>query len=85
MVIGVSELQKKISIFRNLTETVHIIDKKSKQILATVLPKNQIEKENLTQSLGGIFQSYKPKESYTDMEEMIADAYDKEMMEKYGK
>ena len=85
MIIGVSELQKKISIFKNLTETVHIIDKKSKQILATVLPRKQIEKENLTESLGGVLASYTSDKRYDNMENMIADAYDQEMMEKYGK
>jgi len=85
MIIGVSELQKKISIFKNLTETVHIIDKKSKQILATVLPRKQIEKENLTESLGGALASYAPDKRYDSMENMIVDAYDQEMMEKYGK
>ncbi len=85
MIIGVSELQKKISIFKNLTENVHIIDKKSKQLLATVFPQKQIQKENLTESLAGSLSSYKPDKEYENMEEMIAEAYDREMMGKYGK
>ena len=34
MTIGISELQKNISIFKNLTETVQVIDKKTKEVLA---------------------------------------------------
>ena len=85
MIIGVSELQKKISIFKNLSETVYIVDKKSKEILATVLPKKQIGKESLTESLGGIFQSYKPEKTYSSFEEMKKEAYEEEMREKYGR
>ena len=84
MIIGVSELQKKISIFKNLTETIHIIDRKSKHILATVLPQKEIEKENLTETLGGSLSAYAPHKHYEVMEEMIADAYELEMMKKYG-
>ncbi|MEA2111032.1 MAG: hypothetical protein U9P71_03180 [Campylobacterota bacterium] len=84
MIIGVSELQKKISIFKNLSETVYIVDKKSKEILATVLPKAEIEKENIADSLGGIFQNYKPNKSYDSFEAMKKEAFDDEMREKYG-
>ena len=85
MIIGVSELQKKISIFKNLTENVHIIDKKSKQLLATVFPQKKMAQENMTKHLAGCLSSYKPDKHYENMEEMIADAYDREMMKKYGK
>lgn len=70
MIIGVSELQKKISIFKNLSETIHIVDKKSKEILATVLPKSQIQKESISESLGGIFQNYKAEKNYDNFQEM---------------
>jgi len=85
MIIGVSELQKKISIFKNLSETVYIVDKKSKEILATVLPKKQIDKESLTKSLGGIFQNYKSEKTFKSFEAMKEEAYEEEMREKYGK
>lgn len=84
MIIGVSELQKKISIFKNLSETVYIVDKKSKEILATVLPKKQIVKESLTESLGGIFQEYRPEKSHSSFEAMKKEAFEEEMQEKYG-
>ena len=85
MIIGVSELQKKISIFKNLTENVHIIDKKSKQLLATVFPQKKMEKENMTESLAGCLASYKPDKHYDTMEDMITEAYEREMEDKYGK
>jgi len=37
MTIGVSELQKNISIIRNLKETLYVVDKKTNEILATIL------------------------------------------------
>ncbi len=85
MIIGVSELQKKISLFKNLTETVYIVDKKSKSILATVLPKGKLEKISLENSLGGIFSAYLPNKEDQNYSEMLETAYDEEMMAKYGK
>ena len=85
MIIGVSELQKKISLFKNLTETVYIVDKKSKSILATVLPKGKLEKVSLEHSLGGVFNAYLPTNQDQDYSEMLETAYDEEMMAKYGK
>ena len=85
MIIGVSELQKNISIFKNLTESVQIVDKKTKEVLALVLPKSQMQTANLTDALGGILQKSKPINKYDNLDEMIEDAYDMEMREKYGK
>jgi hypothetical protein len=85
MIIGVSELQKKISLFKNLTETVYIVDKKSKDILATVLPKGKIPNESLEESLGGIFKNVISSKNFDSYEEMKKFAYDEEMMAKYGK
>jgi len=85
MVIGVSELQKNISIFKNLTESIQIVDKKTKEVLALVLPKSQMQTANLTDALGGILQKSNPINKYDNLDEMIEDAYDMEMREKYGK
>ena len=84
MVIGISELQKNISIFKNLTETIHIIDKKTKEVLALVLPKNRMEEHTLTDALGGILQREKPLEISSNINEIVEDAYEQEMREKYG-
>lgn len=85
MIMGVSELQKNISIFKNLTETIEIVDKKTKEVLALVLPKSQLENVNLTSALGGILQSSKTIEGQENLDGMIEDAYDREMRAKYGK
>lgn len=84
MVIGVSELQKNISIFKNLTESIHVIDKKTKEILATILPNKQLDKPTLTEMLGGSLAS-KPIGDCANINDMAADAYEKEMRAKYGK
>jgi len=85
MVIGVSELQKNISIFKNLTESIQIVDKRTKEVLALVLPKSQMQTVNLTDALGGILQKSKTIKKYDYLDDMIEDAYDMEMREKYGK
>ena len=85
MVIGVSELQKNISIFKNLTESVQIIDKRTKKVLALVLPRSQMQTANLTDTLGGILQKSKSTQKHDDLDDMIEKAYDMEMREKYGK
>ena len=85
MIIGVSELQKNISIFKNLTESVQIVDKKTKEVLALVLPKSQMQTANLTDTLGGILKKRKAIEKYDSLDDMIEEAYAMEMREKYGK
>lgn len=84
MTIGISELQKNISIFKNITETVQVVDKKTKEVLALVLPKSAIEKRALTDVLGGILHTDKTVQVYKNVDEMVADAYAQEMKEKYG-
>ena len=85
MIIGVSELQKNISIFKNLTESIQIIDKKTKKVLALVLPRSQMQTANLTDTLGGILKNSKVIEKHDNLDGMIEEAYDMEMREKYGK
>jgi len=85
MIIGVSELQKNISIFKNLTESVQIVDKRTKEVLALVLPKSQMQTANLTDTLGGILKNNKAVEKHDNLDDMIEEAYDMEMREKYGK
>ena len=83
MEIGISELQKNISLFRSIKEPLRIIDKKSREILAVVLPRRQRE-GHIVESLGGIFRGYRPDREYKDTDAMIAEAYEAEMREKYG-
>jgi len=85
MTIGISELQKNISIFKNLSQTVQVVDKKTKEVLAVILPRQEIDKRSITESLGGILSGHKAMDHYQDINEMIDDAYAAEMREKYGK
>ena len=81
MTIGVSELQKNISIIRNLKETLYIVDKKTNELLATVLPNRKEQKKSLTEELAG---SMANGIIVDDLDKAISEAYADEMMEKYG-
>ena len=83
MTIGVSELQKNISIIRNLKETLHVIDKKTNELLATIIPNKQNNEEglSLTDRLAG---SMANGIVVDDLDAAIKQAYHDEMMEKYG-
>ena len=83
MTIGVSELQKNISIIRNLKETLHVVDKKTNELLATIIPNNQNKEEglSLTDRLAG---SMANGIKVDDLDEAIRQAYHDEMMKKYG-
>ena len=85
MTIGVSELQKNISIIRNLKETLHVIDKKTNELLATIIPNNSKNKHDVeddwVERLGG---SMANGIIVDDLDEAIRQAYHDEMMKKYG-
>ncbi len=84
MKIGISEIQKNISLFKNMTESVHIVDKKSKEVLALVLPRKKIDGGSLTDELGGILHD-KTDVRVQNLKKAIDEAYEAEMREKYGK
>lgn len=48
--IGIGELQKNTSIFKNLTEVFQIVDKRKKEIIATVYPRT---KNSIVDKLSG--------------------------------
>jgi len=81
MTIGISELQKNISIFKNLDKTIEILDKKTKKILAFVLPNKKIKSSSLTKTLAGSL-SQKTDIKVDDLDKAIKTAYHDEM-EKY--
>ena len=83
MTIGVSELQKNISIIRNLKESLHVIDKKTNELLATIIPSKQNKQEelSLTDRLAG---SMANDIVVDDLDVAIKQAYHDEMMEEYG-
>jgi len=81
MIIGVSELQKNISIIRNLKETLYVIDKKTNEILATILPNKKEKKKSLTEELAG---SMANGIVVDDLDKAISESYADAMMEKHG-
>ena len=85
MTIGVSELQKNISIIRNLKETLHVVDKKTNELLATIIPNSNKDKhdneDDWVERLAG---SMSNGIVVDDLDEAIRQAYHDEMMKKYG-
>ncbi len=78
--IGIGEIQKNSSIFSNLTEVIQIVDKRRKQILATVYPmKNQSVIDNLAGK-------YRDKITKTDltMQEIKESSMMEVLGDKYG-
>lgn len=87
MTIGVSELQRNISIIRNLEESLQVVDKKTNEVLATIVPNKRQKRSNLTDALAGALQNEEnrlPEHYHGDLERAIKDAYHQAMMEKYG-
>jgi len=81
MTIGVSELQKNISIIRNLKETLYVIDKKSNELLATILPNKKKSNLSLTEQLAG---SMANGIIVDDIDKALDEARTAELVKKYG-
>ena len=82
MTIGVSELQKNISIIRNLKEKLYVVDKKSNQILATILPNKKKSTLSLTERLAG---SMCNGIVIDDIDKALKEAKEADVLKKYGK
>ncbi len=78
--IGIGELQKNISIFKNLTEVLEIVDKRTKQPLAFVYP---VHKQSQTALLAGKYKN-KVNNSSLNIDQIKQEAFTKAMEEKYG-
>ena len=78
MTIGVSDLQKNISIFKNLKTTVKILDKKTKKVLAIILPNKDFKSSSLTEELAGSLKN-KTKIKIDNLDKAIKKAYEEEM------
>ncbi len=78
--IGIGEIQKNSSIFSNLTQTMQIVDKRKKQVLAMVYP---IQNTSVIDKLAGKY-SARVKASETDFENIKKYAMQAAMEEKYG-
>ena len=78
--IGIGELQKNSSIFSNLTESMQIVDKRKKQVLAMVYP---INNTNIVDKLAGKYKNT-IKTNDMDIKTIKEEAMLFAMKEKYG-
>lgn len=78
--IGIGEIQKNSSIFSNLTETMQIVDKRKKQVLAMVYP---VQNVSVVDTLAGKYKK-RVKSTQTDLETIKKSAMQMAMEEKYG-
>jgi len=78
--IGIGEIQKNSSIFSNLTETMQIIDKRKKQVLAMVYP---IQNVSVVDTLAGKYKK-RVKPIKRDFKSIKESAMQVAMEEKYG-
>ncbi len=78
--IGIGEIQKNSSIFSNLTQTMQIVDKRKRRVLAMVYP---IQNVSVIDKLAGKYRA-RVKSSKTDLETIKEYAMQTAMEEKYG-
>lgn len=78
--IGIGEIQKNTSVFTNMTEAIQIIDKRKKQVLATVYP---VKQQSVVKKLSGKYKS-KVQKSEMSLEEIREISMMEAMREKYG-
>ncbi len=78
--VGIGEIQKNSSIFSNLTETMQIIDKRKKQVLAMVYP---IQNVSVVDKLAGKYKK-RVKPTQIDIKTIKESAMQIAMEEKYG-
>jgi hypothetical protein len=78
--VGIGEIQKNTSMFANLDETIQIIDKRKKRVLAMVYP---VREQSVINNLAG---KYKDKIVKTELslEEIKEKAMMEAMGDKYG-
>jgi hypothetical protein len=78
--VGIGEIQKKPSIFTNITESIQIVDKRKKEILAMVYP---VKKSCVISSLSGKYKN-KIKNEKIPMEKIKEKSVYMALEEKYG-
>ena len=83
MEITISELQKKISIFKKLKTPIRIIDKKKNKVVATIFP--NFNQNSIVDKIAGIFENYSKNVKIKDLKKIEQIAYEEELREKYGK
>ena len=78
--IGIGEIQKNTSIFANLTQTIQIVDKRRKQILAMVYP---VQKQSMIDNLAGKYKD-RISQSNKDLNQIKELSMMEAMGDKYG-
>lgn len=78
--VGIGEIQKNTSMFTNLDETIQIVDKRKKQVVAMVYP---VREQSIIKNLAGKYKNRIPKTDLS-IEEIKEHAMMKAMEEKYG-
>ena len=78
--VGIGEIQKNTSMFANLDETIQIIDKRKKQVLAMVYP---VREQSVINNLAGKYKDRIPKTELS-LEEIKEKAMMDAMGDKYG-
>ncbi|SMC09517.1 hypothetical protein [Nitratiruptor tergarcus] len=81
--IGIGEIQKNISVFKNITEEIKIVDKRKKEILAIVYPVKQKEQEPFVKKLAGKYKNRIEKTNLS-LQKIKELAMQEAMKEKYG-
>ncbi len=76
--IGIGDIQKNTSIFKNLTEAIEIVDKRKKQTVAVVYP---VKRTHIVSKLAGKYKYIISKKA--DMKDMKEIAMRAAMEEKY--
>jgi 23S rRNA A2030 N6-methylase RlmJ len=78
--IGIGEIQKNISIFKNITETLQIVDKRKKEVLAIVYP---VKQKSIVKNLSGKYKN-RIQKSNLSLEKIKEISMMKAIKEKYG-
>ncbi len=78
MTISIGELQRNISILKNLTEPLEVVDKRSKKVVAVIYPQKE---SSIVEQLAG---SLKSDIVVEDLEDAIEKAKLEYLKEKYG-
>jgi 23S rRNA A2030 N6-methylase RlmJ len=78
--IDIGKIQKNISIFKNITETLQIVDKRKKEVLAIVYP---VKQKSVVKNLSGKYKNRIQKNNIS-LKEIKEISTMKAMKEKYG-
>jgi hypothetical protein len=78
--VGIGEIQKNTSMFANFDETIQIVDKRKKQVLAMVYP---VRDQSVINNLAGKYK-YRIVKTELSLEEIKEKAMMEAMGDKYG-